>query len=441
MHATAQRYSSSADHPYGIVAAHEGTFEAPTSAFTNQQGQITITPNGTWICAWTRGSAEAAPDHNIAIATSQDMGRTWSDPVMVEKASPDGQLVPSWIIIFTVPHSGRIYVFYWCITEPGHPRESGKIFLRFSDDEGASWSDRTELPMPFHAGIDEDGAAFHGWNYQEPRIMPNGEVVFTFAKIRPSTIDPWLDASVDICTGNDPVAGHAKVWNTQAFMMVCTNLLGESDPNRLNFEIRPEGANGLHIMYPSHNFPCGDELCVVPLSTGEWFATFRAPVGHILSAISADFGRTWSEPEPLRFCPGGSIIPHPNSAEPLYRLKDGRYILLFHNNDGSANFGFGPWDHWRVRTPLWIVIGRELTAARGPTRIVWTKPKVLIDNHCVQQTVNTSEEKFGCRTDVNYPQFFETEGRYFVTYCNRKLDILINEVDPALIDDFGLPGI
>jgi hypothetical protein len=40
---------------------------------------------------------------------------------------------------------------------------------------------------------------------------------------------------------------------------------------------------------------------------------------------------------------------------------------------------------------------------------------------------------------VNYHQFFEYNGRYFITYCNRKLDILINEIDPALLDDFGLP--
>ena len=46
---TQSKYSTSTERPYGIVAAHEGSFEKPTSAFTNQQGQITITPRGrTW---------------------------------------------------------------------------------------------------------------------------------------------------------------------------------------------------------------------------------------------------------------------------------------------------------------------------------------------------------------------------------------------------------
>jgi hypothetical protein len=82
---------------------------------------------------------------------------------------------------------------------------------------------------------------------------------------------------------------------------------------------------------------------------------------------------------------------------------------------------------------------KEERDAKGPTRIVWKAPQVVIDNHCVQNNVQDSPEKYGCRTDVNYPQFFEYNGRYFITYCNRKLDILINEIDPALLDDFGLP--
>ena len=438
MHTTS-RFSTSTDTPYSIVAAHEGSFEKPTSTFTNQQSQITITPRGTWLCVWTRGSAEAAPDHSIAVARSTDEGRTWSAPAVVQKASADGILFPSWIIPFTVPHTGRVYVFFWSVVESGRPRDSGRIFLKYSDDDGLTWSDSQLLPMPFHAGIDELGAGFHGWNYQEPRIMPNGEVVFTFCKIRPSTINPWLAGSELIFDGKNPAAGHAAVWSTQAFLMVATNILHETVPQKIAFEIRPEGNYGIHMKYPGHGSPCGDEMSVVPLSTGEWLATFRTPVGHMYSALSADHGRTWSEPEPLRYCPNGPLLLQPCAAEPLVKLADGRFVLLFHNNDGSANFGFGPWDHWRVRTPMWITVGRELRDARGATRIVWKKPQIVLDNHCVQKSVSDSPEKYGCRTDVNYPQFFEYKDRYFIVYCNRKLDILINEIDPTLVDDFGLP--
>lgn len=110
---------------------------------------------------------------------------------------------------------------------------------------------------------------------------------------------------------------------------------------------------------------------------------------------------------------------------------------MFHARDG--------------RTPVLSIVHRQFFPiliqppekeerdAKGPTRIVWKAPQVVIDNHCVQNNVQDSPEKYGCRTDVNYPQFFEYNGRYFITYCNRKLDILINEIDPALLDDFGLP--
>jgi len=436
---TSRRYSTSTLDPYSVVARREGTMNSPTPGYTNQQGQIVITPKGTWICAWTRGSQEAALDHNVCVARSRDGGLSWDAPTEVESASSSGR-VPSWIVPFCVPHTGRIYAFYWWVTEPNPLRDAGHIYFRYSDDEGITWSARHPLPMPFHAGIDEPDQAFHGWNFMQPKIMSNGEVVFTFAKIRPSTIRRWCDiAALDIVHHRgDQAENHASVWHTQAFLMVCENLLAEENPEKLKFSVRPEGDHGIHALYPGRNFPTGDELCVNELSTGEWLGTFRAPVGHMYSCLSGDEGRSWSAAAPLRFCPGGPVIPQPNAAEPVFKLPDGRFVLLFHNNDGSANFGSGPWDQLRNRTPMWISVGRELKKARTPDRIVWSKPRIVLDNHIVFDDAD-SPGKYDYRTDVNYPHFFTWNGRYFITYCDRKLDILINEIAPELLDHRLLP--
>jgi hypothetical protein len=428
-------YSSSVEHPYGVVTRH-----SDAAPFISQQPAIVITPTGTWLCAWTRAREDEASDQAVVVARSEDDGRTWGEPITVEGAT-EGPRTAAWIVPFVVPHTGRVYTFYWWKTEPNPLREAGIIYMRYSDDDGRTWSRRDPpwprrypLPMPRHAPIDEEGHQVHGWHYGLPKIMPNGQVVFTFSKIRPSTISPWLEAAqrIDSRQG-DPSEAHDQLWHTQAFLMVCENLLVKADPQRLKFTVLPERRAGIHVRLPTGGCT-GEEVNLNVLANGNWLATFRTALGCIYFAVSSDEGRAWSAPQPLRFCPNGPIVPHPCAPQPLVRLADGRFVLLFHNNPGDANGGVGPCDETRVRTPLWVLVGRELPGLTRGQRILWGSPKVIVDNH-----VDFSRGPFPRRTAVNYPQFLEWSGRYFVCYADRDRDILINEVDPRLIDDFGLP--
>ena len=117
---------------------------------------------------------------------------------------------------------------------------------------------------------------------------------------------------------------------------------------------------------------------------------------------------------------------------PMVKLRDGRYVLLYHNNDGTANGGTGPNASLKNRTPLWIAVAREATGVTENGGLIFNKPQAVIENG-VQPAGRTG------RTGISYQRFFSWKNRYFIVYNHRKLDINVHEVDPAFIEDWGLP--
>ena len=126
------------------------------------------------------------------------------------------------------------------------------------------------------------------------------------------------------------------------------------------------------------------EPTVQALSDGRLICVFRTLHGVNYFALSADDGRSWDEARVLRYEPGGNPILNPMSPSPLYRLHDGRYLLLFYNNDGSANGGKSPVDTKHNRYPVWLTVGREIPGEKehplrfGPPKIFATSNGVLL---------------------------------------------------------------
>jgi len=373
----------------------------------NFQQYMSITPAGTWMCFWTQGSTESTPDQRAVCARSTDNGKTWSSEIIIEDAAPVYK-IPAWVMPFTVPHSGRVYAFYWYNINDDTIRDGGDIFFKYSDDDGLTWSERHRAGV-CRTPIDDDGQEMHGWNFGPFVIMPNGKPMMNYNKIRRSSM---LDGKPDL-------------WETEAFFMECENIMFESDPKKLIFNFYPDGGHGLFVKHPVNGQNFGQEATLLPLSNGKILTVFRTRTGNLYFSVSKDEAKTWNQPEPLRFCPYGPMLLQPCASPPIKKLKDGRIVLLYHNTEADRS-------GWNPRHPLWILVGREVLGTDCNGGIVFGSPRILLYNDGVPGgTFND--------TEIAYPEVFEWAGRVFVAYSSKTEEIRISEIDPELLDDFGLP--
>lgn len=108
---------------------------------------------------------------------------------------------------------------------------------------------------------------------------------------------------------------------------------------------------------------------------------FRTGAGSVWYTVSDNDGATWRKPEPLRYRDGGERVLHPQSPCPLFALKDGRFLLQFHNNDGSASIGPSPlWSraYFFSRRSLFLAVGQFRAKAHQP---VWAGQAIAEKGH------------------------------------------------------------
>ena len=101
-----------------------------------------------------------------------------------------------------------------------------------------------------------------------------------------------------------------------------------------------------------------------------------------------------------------------------------RYLLIFHNNVGTANGADGPHDSKRNRRPAWISIGRVRDSAEG-LPLAFGEPRVLADNDGVALPPEDQTQV------ATYGSFLEHEGRAIWWYPDRKhylLGKIINDL-------------
>ena len=390
---------------------------------------VTTTPSGTFLATWTQAGDEFhGLDARIVTARSQDRGQTWSRPTVVEVPADDTGTTSVWSFPVVVPHSGRIWLFHHRNTGPVDFDRgmTGVLSWRVSDDDGLTWGDRHDTTIG--RGAIDDPTMPSNWvpsGWQAPIVNMRGEVICPMTRWASNAYQCQFEA---VTEGQSFNARHHEGW-----FLRFDNILTIDDPAGLVVSTWPDADHGIQVPHPRDSrLSSAMEPSIQNLSDGRMIAVLRTMTGHIWYSVSTDFGESWSTAETLRFQPDGPPVPHPSAPCPLHKLHDGRFLLFFHNNNGTAHGATGPGDG-RARRPLCVSVGREIDNPGGQP-IAFGRPHVLADNDYAPTAV--AGQSGGMPI---YGSFTEYAGDRVLWYPDNTTYLLGKRIPDSFIDDTWLP--
>jgi hypothetical protein len=267
------------------------------------------------ICTTGKGH-EGTPGQHVVCVCSLDNGKTWEAPVLLE---PANDVESSYAVLLKVP-SGRIYAFYnhntdnirkipadkaaypdgWC----RRVDSLGYFVFKYSDDHGKTWSGK-RYPVPVREfEIDRqnstNGLIRYFWTVGKA-FMHRGKAFVPLHKIGSMGINVFS--------------------RTEGVLLCSSNLLTESDPEKICWETLPDGEIGLRA--PDGGGPIAEEQNMAVLSDGSFFCVYRTTAGYPACSYSRDEGHTWSRPDWLRY-PDGRPVKNPRAANFIWPLSGGR---------------------------------------------------------------------------------------------------------------------
>lgn len=378
--------------------------EIPRENYSDQP-YVVITKDGNWLCVLTTGpGTEGVPGQHIISTISSDKGATWSKPVDIE---PSKGPEASWVMPLATP-GGRVYAFYTYNYDNlrvdtkavnsksfAHRVDTiGKYAFKYSDDYGRTWSkERYFIPMR-KMRIDREnpygGQRMYFWGVGKPIITRHG-AMFGFAKV-----GKW--------------GQPGGMMTSQGCVMHSPNILTESDPDKIQWNLFPDGDEGLR----APRGPVSDETNLVELSDGSLYATYRTIDGHNCHAYSRDAGHTWTPPAYATYTPNGRELKHPRAANFVKKFSNGKYLLWYHNHAGESVLT-GPWDYYNNRNPAWVTGGVEKDG-----HIHWSEPEILVYD-------------MDPATKISYPDFVEDSGEFYVTET-MKTHARVHHIDRSLLE-------
>ncbi|QEM10425.1 LamG-like jellyroll fold domain-containing protein [Mucilaginibacter rubeus] len=353
------------------------------------QPYIVQAQDSSWVCVFTTGTGqEGSPGQHVMATRSVDLGKTWSPAVDIEPATGP---VASWVTPYITSY-GRIYAFYNyngdnIMTLKGVAIKNdllGWYCYRYSDDMGATWSERYRIPIRnTNADLTNNfkGAVQMFWGICKPIKTTNG-MYFSYTKI------------------GAYMSGQGEGW-----VINCPNIETEKNASSLEWNLLPDGNVG--IKNPAWNIQ--EEHNIVQLSNGTFYCVNRTLNGFPAFATSTDWGKTWTMPLPLRYGFGTSsdrIMKQPRACARIFKLKNGKYLLWYHNDNMSVYGG---------RNPGWISGGVELNGT-----IWWSEPEVLL------YSKNRGD-------NMSYPDIVEQQNRYFITETQKSI-ARVHEINPAILN-------
>jgi predicted neuraminidase len=289
---------------------------SPQGWFLNAYPVLDQLPSGRLVCVFAAAKNEKPAKMKIVVSTSDDGGKSWSNPSVLfdHPGMEDGD--PNLIV-----DGDRILAFSTSNPVPGKI-ERTLIYGRESKD-GINWSDEQLLKMP-HRYINS--------KIHQGHRLSDGTLIMGYGW------DAWTEQ------GMDP--------RTEGEMEMRSGVLRSQDGGKT---WAPGADMDANVTKTSPNATAGlAEPATVVLSDGRVMALLRAGGTRLYQSWSSDGGLTWSQPVP------SSLVAH-NSPAALCNLKGSSDIVAVWDNSPSE------------RHPL----GAALSTDGGHT---WSNPKVLTDS-------------------------------------------------------------
>ena len=275
------------------------------------QPYVVVLNSGTWLCVFTTNADREGTDgQHIVSSTSNDQGKSWSDPIRIEEP---GKESASWAMPYLTDY-GRVYVFYNYNGDKIHElngtkniREDmlGWYCYKYSDNEGKTWSSRNRLNVRKTAvdnNNDWKGDVQIMWGIGKPVDVDDG-MMFAFTKIGKYISD-----------------------RSEGWFFRCDNINFEKDPENLVWSLLPEGQFGLK------NEGLGSvnaEQNILQMQNGSIYCMYRTITGHPAESYSRDGGKSWTTPD-IPTYENGVRLKNPRACPRIWKCKNGKYFPSSH---------------------------------------------------------------------------------------------------------------
>jgi hypothetical protein len=241
---------------------------------------IEISKSGRLWATWYSGGRTEGPENYVLLVTSEDNGRTWSEPVAV--VDPPGNVRAFDPVLWHDPQ-GRLWWFW------GQSLSTGD--LKINDGRSGVWGVYTENSDSEHPNFSKPQRIANGVMMNKPTILSNGEWAL------PTAVWECWEVKLDELA-------------RERF----SNITISEDDGKTFY--RRGGAD-----VPNRGF---DEHMLIEFQDGRLGIFVRASYG-IGQSFSSDLGKTWTPGEDSHY--GG-----PNSRFFIRRLSSGKLLLVNHAN-------------------------------------------------------------------------------------------------------------
>ena len=315
--------AASADPAQGLKVALE--LKPGPDNPRNSEGAFMPLKDGRIMFVYSRYYGTSSSDHataDLAARYSSDKGATWTDKDEIIVKNHGGMNVMSVSLLRL--QSGEIALFYLLKNSTSDCRP----VMRRSFDEGKTWSE------PAHCITDEVG--YYVLNNDRVIQLKDGRLLFAVSRHGFDANDKFDNMGVVMTYASDD---NGKTWH--------------------------RGKSILSVISPSGKKYAAQEPGVVELKDGRLLLWIRTNAGCQFMSHSSDRGETWSVPQP-------SWLRAPTSPATIKRLPTGDLLVIWNNHEMRFDLKRkGGWNG--KRTPL-------TTAISSDEGITWQGAKNVEDD-------------------------------------------------------------